>query len=189
MMRLRQYLQQARPSKAAGLALLVAALLSGCEKPAPVPAKPGGTNALALSKTNALSAASSTNALAETNSIFDDKRKNARDPFFPNSQRRGELAVKPKPTNPVPGEASQAPRPVVEPVIPIEKHLVLSGIFKQAGQRIAVLNGRTLALDEEVVVQLPNGKKTRVRCLEIGAQSVTVTLDGKPERKKIILKH
>jgi hypothetical protein len=172
-------------------ALSLAVLVSGCGPSKPA-ASAGGTNSAAFAKTNAAGMLVGTNILAETNSIFDDKRKDGRDPFFPNSIRRGGVAPRrPKAavTNASAIDAGSTNEPVPPPKVDTELKLVLNGIIRQEGQRIAVLNGRTLATNETVTLNNPNGKKVRVRCLEIGSRSVTVTVDGKPEPQKIFLKH
>jgi hypothetical protein len=168
--------QMIRTSLAAALAVMLS-LASGCGPsagPAPSGAKVDG--AATSGKTNSVIRGQGTNiALIETNSVFDDKMKNARDPFFPASVRQD-----PKP-------AAKAATAAVAPKAPVELALVLNGILSKGSQRIALINGSTIEAGEEVMVRTTNGQ-ARVKCLEIGPQSVTVTVNGKAEPRKLFLK-
>ena len=75
---------------------VMGACLTGCSpSPTPAPSSAQTGTAASQNKTNASAHAQGTNiALIETNSIFEDKRPGARDPFFPTSTRG---LVKPPP--------------------------------------------------------------------------------------------
>lgn len=164
-------------SQAAGL-VMVMGLIAGCSPSTPPPATVARTNSLAGGKTNTISGGQGTNfALLETNSVFDAKLKNGRDPFFPTSSRQE--------TKPPSGGATA---PVVAVLrAPVELALVLNGIMGTDTRRAALINDRTFETGEELVVHTTNGP-ARVRCMAISPLSVTITVDGKPEPRKLVLK-
>lgn len=167
-----------RTGLAAGMAVILA-MAAGCSPSvAPAPAAQAKMTVVAAAgKSNTVSRMQGTNiALLETNSVFDDKIKNARDPFFPASTR-----LEPK------SATAAAAAPAAVHKAPAELVLVLNGIMGKAGQRIALINGRTFETGDEVVIRTTNGQ-TRVKCLEIEPQSVTVTVNGNPEARKLFLK-
>ncbi len=160
-----------------GLAIgLVVALcmVVGCSPPDPNQPVSSTAKTVPSVTNKAASVGRGTNiALAEVNSVFDDKLKNARDPFFPVSARLER--------QPVATSAAAAPKP------PGEVVLVLNGIMGTSSQRMALINGRTFEPGDDVVIRTTNGQVS-VRCLEIGPQSVIVTINGMPERRKLVLK-
>jgi hypothetical protein len=161
-----------RTGLAIGLVMLC--MVVGCSPPDPKPPVSGAAKTVPSVTNKAASLERGTNiALAEVNSFFDDKLKNARDPFFPVSARLERQSVA--------TSATAVPKPSVEVV------LVLNGIMGTSSQRMALINGRTFEPGDEVVIRTTNGQ-ARVRCLEIGPQSVIVTVNGMPERRKLVLK-
>ncbi len=144
---------------------------AGC-KPAPKPPvkattqKPGAS---ATAQTNATSFG--TNRFLP---VFTNDPKTGRDPFFPNSARRGIPAA--ANTNTA-IRTSVAPRPSV---------LVLKGIMGPASRRVAFINDQELAEGDEAMFML-GGVETRVRCLRIQANSVEVAVGETGERKVLPL--
>ena len=152
----------------AGAACFVAmALLPGCRK-APPPAPPKATPP-AAAKTSA-AAPAPTNDLTAYLSVFDDlPPQQGKDPFYPTSHRR-------EPAAPI-AVAAQAH---------VESTLVLKGIVGSVGRRIAVINNETMQQGEEASIRTPAGH-VRVKCLEIGEDSVLVQVDGEPQPKKLVM--
>lgn len=82
-----------------------------------------------------------------------------RDPFFPNSRR---FAAAKESTNSVP-----------EPAFTVA--LLLQGISGAENNRLAIVNGRTLAEGEETELTVGNNR-VHLRCIEIKSDSVTVEI-------------
>ena len=147
--------------------VLVGWLLPGCgpTPPAAPPAAPktGATNAAKPTANAATSAPPVT-----VGAFTDDPHNGGRDPFFPRSVRR---APPPPPT-----ASGLGPGPAKAPVITAAS-LVLHAILRTPTSRLATINRTTLAEGEEGEVKLPGGK-ARIKCLEIGADSVVVLVDG-----------
>lgn len=179
----------------AGMIVLLALICGGgCGQPASPTTKNGSTNALrATNHVAALVGAGKTNLYAETNSVFDDKRKEGRDPFFPQSNRRWGVTGSPPPpmhkSSISHGENAKAEGEGAKAPPPLESFLKLSSIIQAGGRKIASISGRTMEAGNDVTVHLPTGLSVRVHCIEIDATTVVVTLDDKPERKTLYLKH
>jgi hypothetical protein len=94
-------------------------------------------------------------------SIF-DASANLKDPFHPKSIRRPGLGV----VEPIKSDTSASD---------LASMLVLKGLSGQASHRLAVINGRTLAVGEEDEITTPRGK-VKIRCLEIRSASVVVAV-------------
>jgi len=105
-------------------------------------------------------------------SVFDEKLRTGKDPFFPNSTRRTKIEVTPVP---------DAGPKVVAP------QLVLKGIAGTATKRFALINNQTFAAGETQPVKFPGGQ-VKVTCVEIGETSVIITLEGQTEKKELRLK-
>jgi|GEM_PF-1333910 len=176
------------------VALLILICGGGCGQPASPTVKIGSTNAPpTTNRINALAGTGKTNLNAETNSIFDDKRKEGRDPFFPQSSRRWAITGAPPPEthkSSIPHvENAKAEGEGAKVAPPPESFLKLASIIQAGGRKIASINGRTLEVGNDVTVHLPTGLSVRIHCIEIDATTVVVTLDDKPERKTLYLKH
>lgn len=155
--------------------------LCGCSPSSPAPAAGlvrNSTNLVANVKSNLVQAVQGgkTNevAAAENRSVFNDKLKDARDPFFPNWTPHDAKAAG---TN---GQAAVVAKP------PPESLLELNSIVGSANLRLASINGRTFLVGEEKTISTSSGD-VRVRCLQVNAQSVTVAVNGRSEHKILSL--
>ena len=110
---------------------------------------------------------------AISKSVFDDRLKTGRDPFFPNSTRLANKA----PVAPVVPDAGTTPTP------PPPAQLILKGIANQ----FALINNQTFAVGETHIVKYPGGQ-VKIKCVEIGAGSATIVIDGETEKKVLRLK-
>ena len=154
----------------AAAAFGAAMLLAGCDnKPAP---KPGAGAPPA--KTNVAEPAIKAFRTWQTNSVFDVKLRNARDPFFPGASPNGAEAT---------GGTNAAP------AAKVELDLRLYGIIGTAANRMALINHRPFAVGEEARVPVQNGEKVTVKCLEIREESVVISIKGREasERKELYL--
>jgi hypothetical protein len=106
-------------------------------------------------------------------SVFSPDLKNAKDPFFPNSNRRGERA-------PVRFEVIKPPPALVE-------QLTLNGLLSS---RLAIINTKSFAENEEGYVEIDGGRRIRIRChkINLGGNSVEITIEGDPEPKVLRLR-
>lgn len=107
-------------------------------------------------------------------SVFDQKLKGGKDPFFPGSAR---LVVK----EVIPGQ-----KQVAAPVDPT-KDLSLKGITGSKGRRLALINNQLFETGEQATVRVPTGQ-IKVRCVEIRDHSVIITVDGGSDTKELRLK-
>jgi hypothetical protein len=148
------------------LALLIAA---GCgpKTPPPAPSKPKAEAA----KTNA-GAGAQTNLSDQYTSVFEElPPPKGKDPFFPASHRR-----EPAPEAVAEGNANAH----VEPV------LVLKAVIRTSKHSQAVINNEVFEEGEEQSVRVPNGH-ARVRCIEIGSNSVLIQVAGEAEPKRLLM--
>jgi hypothetical protein len=84
-----------------------------------------------------------------------------------------------------PAEATApANSPAQSPTPAPRRDLVLNGISGGQNNRLAIINGQTLGVGESARIRLAESE-VKVRCEEIGKDSVVVTVDGKPERKEL----
>jgi hypothetical protein len=107
-------------------------------------------------------------------SVF-NRNETSRDPFFPNSIRFKKREV-------VTAKATPPP-PVVVTV-----DLQLRGITGLPGQRIALINNRSLKAGEEANFKSSTGIPVRVRCVEVRDESVVVVIGKDAERKVLTLR-
>ena len=148
-----------------------------------LPTKPrlGGRRSALILLTGAMMAAGA--LTAQTNSpakeqgipksVFEDRLKNGKDPFFPNSTRG------PKP------ELIPVQDTTPKVVIP---QLTLKGTAGNASKRFALINNQTFAVGETQVVKFPGGQ-VKVTCVDIGEDdSVTIMVEGQTEKKVLHLK-
>lgn len=108
---------------------------------------------------------------ATQKSVFEEKLRSGKDPFFPNSSRRQEKVVVAN------SKTHQAP--VVQ--------LFLKAITGTTTHKLALINNQTFAAGEEGFVRVPNGQ-VRIQCVEIKENSVVVTVEGDPARKELKLR-
>jgi hypothetical protein len=156
-------------SSAAGVLASLGLILSstGCGPSAPPPvSKP---KAASLSKTNLLQGAPTNLFVWETNSVFDETLKKGRDPFFPESHRREPATV--------------AQVVAAKKAVPVVR---LKGISGTASRRFALINNRTFEAGEQGSVRVAEGQ-IQLRCLEIGASSVKVLVEGEHAPKELHL--
>jgi len=118
-------------------------------------------------------------SVLERRSHFVFRPKGARDPFFPDSSRYGEV-TKVATTN------SVAP-PVEAPVGKPEDLLVLKGISGSGDRRFALINGQLLSAGEESYVQTSAGL-AKVKCVKILDSSVVLTVNDEPATKELRLR-
>lgn len=87
-----------------------------------------------------------------------------------------------EPSAPLPpwGGAPTAPPPTYSA-------LTLKSIGGQKDRRLAMINNKTFAVGETAMVKMGDGQ-VKVRCLEIGDESVVITLDGRSERRELKLR-
>ncbi len=93
--------------------------------------------------------------------VIPSKPQEGKDPFFPHSKRLF---------------ASAAVRTNVAPATPAAE-LFLNGISGSPERRLAIVNNQTFAANEEADVPTNRGR-TRIRCLEIKADSVLIQAGG-----------
>ncbi|MBC8001628.1 MAG: hypothetical protein H7X97_03475 [Opitutaceae bacterium] len=106
-------------------------------------------------------------------SLFDERLKTGKDPFFPNSTRRSKTEFVPTP---------EVTTKVVAP------QLVLKGTAGPASKRFALINNQTFAVGETQVVKFPGGQ-VKVTCVDIAADdSVTIMVEGQTEKMVLRLK-
>ncbi|EEF62424.1 hypothetical protein [Pedosphaera parvula] len=98
-------------------------------------------------------------------SVFDLTAKNIRDPFYPDTLRR-----------PIPALVTTNALPVVA-----LSSLVLKALSGSAGQRLALINNRTLEVGESAEVTTANGSKIKVHCIDIKESSVFIKVESQPE--------
>ena len=99
--------------------------------------------------------------VASVKSEFIDNSNFGKDPFFPQSTRRG------LPTN---------TNVVVEPTVQ-NSNLSLKGISGLQNRRLAIINNRTFEAGEEADVKVGN-QVIKVRCVEIREKSAVVSING-----------
>lgn len=97
---------------------------------------------------------------APEKSVFADAAGFGRDPFFPNSKRRQNVAT---------------PKAIITGDIP--NGIVLKGLSGTPQKRLAVINNYTVAEGEETELRA-GGQYFRVRCVEIRDGSVMISVNG-----------
>jgi hypothetical protein len=84
-----------------------------------------------------------------------------KDPFFPNSTRRGARSYNPIETR---------------PIVPATE-LTLKGIGGSKNRPVAIINNRTFAVGESAEMRV-KGEVVKVRCVEISDKFVKITVNG-----------
>jgi hypothetical protein len=119
---------------------------------------------VSLGSANSLTAAPTPRVAVEevpsTKSVFVDRANFGRDPFYPNSTRRKSL-------EPVPSE----------PVVVNFGNLALKGVSGTAERRLAIINNKTFEVGEEAELRV-SGQVVKVKCTEIRAKSVIISVNG-----------
>jgi hypothetical protein len=95
-----------------------------------------------------------------------------RDPFFPKST----YFVVRAPVTPQ--------QPTTKETVIVHVDLKLQGMSGPLNHRLPIINGRTFEVGEEAEVKTPSGKVT-VRCVEVKADVVTVTVNGERQQLKL----
>jgi len=111
-------------------------------------------------RTPAATPAASAAAQEQNKSVFVDRPNFGRDPFFPNSARRGKIVQD----------------TVVEPTANFD-NLVLKGTSGTAEKRLAIINNKTFESGEEGELRI-GGHLTKVKCVEVREKSVVVSING-----------
>ncbi len=96
----------------------------------------------------------------QSKSVFVDRPNFGRDPFFPNSSRRGTIVQD----------------TVVEPVANFN-NIVLKGISGTVEKRLAIINNKTFGTGEEGELRI-GGHLTKVKCVEVREKSVVISING-----------
>ena len=93
-------------------------------------------------------------------SVFVDRPNFGRDPFFPNSLRRGKVVQD----------------TVVEPVANFN-NIVLKGISGTPEKRLAILNNKTFEAGEDGELRI-SGHLTKIKIVEVREKSVVISING-----------
>lgn len=109
-------------------------------------------------------------------SVFADEPEKGIDPFFPTSTRRLESVVR-RPTSAPVSQAST-----------LFNLLQLKGISGTRGERLAIINGYTLAVGEVTEIRCGGNQILKVRCREIRDDAVVLELDGLGEVREFKLR-
>jgi len=152
---------------------IITALLSGVTTgmlmlPSRIQAAPPETASTAGGQTN-----SPVTEVVIPQSVFDLTAKGIKDPFYPNSLR-----------SPVPTVAATTNS---VPIAAISS-LMLKALSGSAGQRLALINNRTLEVGETAEVTTASGGKIKIKCVEIRDSSALVTVEGQLDPIEIHLR-
>jgi hypothetical protein len=142
-----------------GIAFAFSALLAAnaFAGTAPVKNKPSKTPAVA-----------ETNVIAKSVFVIPDNSSQGRDPFFPERSPDGYTSK-------------------AKPIVSNSAVLVLQGISGTTDNRLAIINGRTLAEGETADVSSGSGSsRVRIQCLQITDNSATVQIGS--ERRQLHLR-
>src|SRR5262245_2788532 len=112
-------------------------------------------------------------------SVFIDDARTTSDPFFPRSTRRHPIPPPPPDKTDTTGKFVPPPPPPVQ--------LTLRAILLGQGKKLAQINNRNFAVGEEAEV-LAGNQKVKIRCLEIGESSVSVSVEGVTEPRILKLR-
>ena len=93
-------------------------------------------------------------------SVFVDRPNFGRDPFFPNSLRRGKVVQD----------------TVVEPVANFN-NIMLKGISGTVEKRLAIINNKTFEAGEDGELRI-SGHLTKVKIVEVREKSVVISING-----------
>ena len=116
-------------------------------------------------------------ALVAPKSVFAYDASAGKDPFYPNSTRRQEVAATSAATTNV----------VVQPVAYYLDKIALKGISGVKGQMLAILNSSTVGVGELAEIKC-GPQVVKVRCREIRDRSVVIELEGGGEVREIKLR-
>jgi hypothetical protein len=176
-------MQPTRRSVLTVLLALSVAMAAGCSRPKQ--AGGGAANKASSDSKNSVQPAQadaedSTEAQLEFKSVFIDAADFGRDPFFPNSTRRGQ---------------NRSTENGIEEGL-ISSYLKLTGIWPRQARPLALINQTTFAPGEtaQITVVIPvnrqksETRKITVQCLEIRADSVLIRVEGEPEVKELHMK-
>jgi hypothetical protein len=111
-------------------------------------------------RTPAPAAAAAPQEPPQSKSVFVDRPNFGRDPFFPNSSRRGRIVQD----------------AVVEPMANFN-NIVLKGISGTVEKRLAIVNNKTFEVGEEADLRI-GGRLTKVKCVEVREKSVVISING-----------
>lgn len=106
---------------------------------------------------------------------FNNSTKFGSDIFFPSTKRFARKVESKNPAGPVRSET------------PALSQVVLKGISGSGDRRLAVINNRTVARGETLEIK-HNGQSYRVKCDQIKARSVILSIEGLNEKKEIQLR-
>ncbi|GEM_PF-1982909 len=135
---------------ALALGLLVCArALNAASAPSELPAAVAGTNA-------------APHEPEVPQSVFDITSSPVKDPFFPHTTRL-----------PMPVATNTNVVAAIDASI-----FALKGLSGPMGHRLALINNRTLAVGEVAEVTVPDGRKIKIRCVEIGANTATIRAEN-----------
>jgi hypothetical protein len=111
-------------------------------------------------RTPAAAPAAAVAAPDQNKSVFVDRPNFGRDPFFPNSSRRGRIVQD----------------TVVEPAANFN-NIVLKGTSGTAEKRLAIINNKTFETGEEGELRI-GGQLTKIKCVEVREKSVVISING-----------
>ena len=111
-------------------------------------------------------------------SVFMDEPDKGKDPFFPTSTRRSESLPRV-----VASSTNSAPETST-----LFNLLQLKGISGLRGERLAIINGSTIAVGEVAEIRCGARQILKVRCREIRDDSVVLELDGLGEVRELKLR-
>ena len=131
--------------------VVVASVILSVKAVAAPPARPPAATA---------AAAAAPQEREQTKSVFVDRPNFGRDPFFPNSPRRGRIVQD----------------TVVEPTANFN-NMVLKGISGTVEKRLAIINNKTFEVGEEADLRI-GGHLTKVKCVEVREKSVVISING-----------
>ncbi len=131
-----------------------------------VAALAGPSNAPSATATNTKAAAAEPE-IPKSVFILPAGPKDGRDPFFPNRVLGYKVA-----------QTNQAPIQAVT--------LLLNGVGGTRDHRLCIINGQTFGPGDEEDVKTPDGRKVKIRCLEVKEESVIIQVDG--ERRELRLR-
>jgi hypothetical protein len=105
--------------------------------------------------------------------VFVNEVEVGADPFFPSSKRRLDTLPRVVVTNSVASPSA------------LWSLLSLKGISGPEGQRLALINGATVAVGETAEIKYGGGQVLRARCREIRDRSVILELNGETRELKL----
>jgi hypothetical protein len=119
-----------------------------------------GAPSAASARTPAATPAAAAATQEQNKSVFVDRPNFGRDPFFPNSPRRGRIVQD----------------TVVEPSANFN-NIVLKGTSGTPEKRLAIINNKTFEAGEEADLRI-GGHLTKVKCVEVREKSVVISING-----------